>query len=166
MKRLPLVAALAVLALFAIPAHADYPGQCSGGQTQYSLTANDDTRNYANPVCVDGLGGNDDLTLSSDADTAWGDGGGDTIAGKGGNDVIYGGASADLLYGDAGQDYLNGGGSGDIIHDGTNPSGSGDVIVDGDANSELYHCTGAGSNGNDDDLSGFSGSVFHGPGYC
>ena len=84
-----------------------------------------------------GLGGNDFILGSSDADRINGDDGNDRILGGGnsdtlfggvGNDLLNGGAGNDILFGDSGSDTLQGGRGDDVLNGG----GGSDVLV-GDA---------------------------------
>ena len=84
-----------------------------------------------------GLGGNDFILGSSDADRINGDDGNDRLLGGGnsdtlfggvGNDLLNGGAGNDFLFGDSGSDTLQGGRGDDVLNGG----GGSDVLV-GDA---------------------------------
>lgn len=84
-----------------------------------------------------GLGGNDFILGSSDADRLNGDEGNDRLLGGGnsdtlfggvGNDLLNGGAGNDFLFGDSGSDTLQGGRGDDVLNGG----GGSDVLV-GDA---------------------------------
>ena len=84
-----------------------------------------------------GLGGNDFILGSSDADRINGDDGNDrllggdnsdTLFGGVGNDLLNGGAGNDFLFGDSGSDTLQGGRGDDVLNGG----GGSDVLV-GDA---------------------------------
>jgi serralysin len=62
---------------------------------------------------IQGLGGNDSITGSVNADYLYGDDGDDTINGSAGNDQIVGGAGSDVLNGGAGDDQIHGGAGSD-----------------------------------------------------
>ena len=84
-----------------------------------------------------GLGGNDFILGSSDADRINGDDGNDRILGGGnsdtlfggvGNDLLNGGAGNDILFGDSGSDTLQGGRGDDVLN-----GGAGSDVLVGDA---------------------------------
>lgn len=151
----------------ALVAQADYPDGCLPGDDHLVLTPNRDVRTYSNPdKCVDALGGDDDLTFGSGSNSAWGDGGNDAIDGAGGPDELFGGAGFDTLDGAGDHDFIDGGSGSDSLFDGKNPNGSGDVIRGGDGNDTLYHCTGAGSNSNDDVIDVDVETVLSGSQFC
>jgi Ca2+-binding RTX toxin-like protein len=117
-------------------------------------------------VAINGGAGNDTIFGGSRGDSIFGGGGNDLIAGGGGgdlirggdgNDVIYGQGGSDRLYGDAGKDYVDGGLQTDRINGG---SGN-DALVGGTENDFLFGDAGndllAGAGGKDR-LDGGSGS--------
>ncbi|MEA2734237.1 MAG: hypothetical protein QOE14_688 [Humisphaera sp.] len=120
-------------------------------------------------IVINGLNGNDTITLSSNmpsvainggagadslfggprSDSIYGGGGHDLIVGGGGGDVIRGGdgndtilgqGGSDRLFGDAGSDHVDGGVQTDRINGGAN----GDTLVGGTENDFLF-----GDSGND-----------------
>jgi Ca2+-binding RTX toxin-like protein len=135
-----------------------------------SVTSFDPTTSLGiTAIVVNGLNGNDIITLAGDApacavnggagndtiyggkkgdsifggggdDLIFGNSGGDVIRGGDGKDIIYGQGGTDRLFGDAGNDYLNGGEQGDRINGG----GNADTVVGGTGDDFLF-----GDNGND-----------------
>lgn len=100
-------------------------------------------------VAINGGAGNDSIYGGTKGDSIFGGGGADLIFGRGGgdiirggdgNDVIYGQGGSDRLIGDAGNDYLNGGEQGDRM----NGSGNADTLVGSTGDDFLF-----GDNGND-----------------
>ncbi len=84
-----------------------------------------------------GLGGNDFILGSSDADRINGDDGNDRLLGGGNSDTLFGGVGNDLLNGGAGNDFLFGDSGSDTLQggrgdDALNGGGGSDVLV-GDA---------------------------------
>ncbi|MBD2635153.1 calcium-binding protein [Limnothrix sp. FACHB-881] len=71
------------------------------------------------PAGVRGLGGDDQITGSAQADIIYGNLGNDSLYGLGGNDTFYGGQGDDLLVGDGlnstGDDVLSGNKGNDLI---------------------------------------------------
>lgn len=102
-------------------------------------------------IAVNGLGGNDVITISSSillptringgngSDTITGGAGADTIIGGAGNDNINGGAGTDNLSGGAGNDTIAGGQGNDIIGGGQGV----DVLTGGDGNDTITGGAGA-----------------------
>lgn len=64
---------------------------------------------------VRGLGGNDSIEGSSDAEEFNGNSGNDIILGRDGNDLIRGGQGNDRIAGDNGEDVLNGNAGSDLV---------------------------------------------------
>ncbi|MFO0969507.1 MAG: calcium-binding protein [Gemmataceae bacterium] len=103
-----------------------------GANTQATVAAG-----VVNRIVVNGMAGDDKITLNSEAtpgqqpltmgttiyggdgnDLIYGGAGGDTIYGGAGNDSIYGGPGDDRLYGEDGNDTLNGGAGLDVTSGG------------------------------------------------
>ncbi len=135
---------------------------CDPGQTVHTLTSSADTAVYGvtatEPVCVEGLRGDDDVESGAAADVLMGNEGDDVLAGGGGSDRLYGGSGddqlagedgSDLLYGDDGLDYVIGGNGNDQLR-----GGPGDDELDGeDGEDVIFPGSGADQvlGGDDDD---------------
>jgi hypothetical protein len=134
-----------------------------------SQTFNQEQSQLITAIIVNGLNGDDVITLTANfpavainggagADTIYGGpkgdsilggggndliygrGGGDVIRGGDGNDVIYGLGGADRMFGDAGNDHLDGG----VQTDRINGGGNSDTVIGGTEDDFLF-----GDNGND-----------------
>ena len=79
-----------------------------------------------------GLGGNDFILGSSDADRINGDDGNDRLLGGGNSDTLFGGVGNDLLNGGAGNDFLFGDSGSDTLQ-----GGRGDDVLNGGAGSDV-----------------------------
>jgi Ca2+-binding RTX toxin-like protein len=100
------------------------PIQINGGGGNDLITINDD---ITNPVRIDGGagsdtihggGGNDSIYGGSENDTLYGGPGNDRISGNGSKDLIFGEAGKDRLYGNGGNDRLDGGSGDDRLYGG------------------------------------------------
>jgi Ca2+-binding RTX toxin-like protein len=94
--------------------------------------------------------GNDNITLSSFSDYAYGANGNDTILGNGGSDKIYGqagndsisgGKGLDALYGNDGVDRLFGGNGGDLLS-----GGAGNDALTGGTGADIFEFRAGGQN--------------------
>jgi len=87
-----------------------------------------------NKIIIDGAGGNDTLTIETDAENPQGDFGLDVPAdmyGGTGNDTLIGGDFADRMYGGDGGDYLDGRSSADNMYGGAGADTFEDVDTTG-----------------------------------
>jgi len=99
-------------------------------------------------VTLDGLGGNDKLTGSTQDDFLYGGTGNDVLNGKAGSDTMEGGGNDDTLRGGGGIDFLFGDGGADKLFGGT----GNDELYGGTQDDELY------GEGQDDLLDGGAGT--------
>ncbi|WHZ24766.1 MAG: calcium-binding protein [Nitrospira sp.] len=106
--------------------NADYPGAFNDLNNGVFLSGP-----YNNHV--HGLGGNDSIFASIDADgndQLYGDEGDDRLQGEGGHDRLFGGDGADFLMGQSGDDRLEGGTGNDQLQGGYGV----DILLGGDGN--------------------------------
>ncbi|OYU41389.1 MAG: hypothetical protein CFE33_04905 [Pseudorhodobacter sp. PARRP1] len=102
----------------------------------------------ANTLRIAAGAGNDTMLGSSQADTAWMDGGNDLFSGRSGDDTAYGGTGSDTLRGGVGHDKLYGGDNQDFLNgdEGNDwlSGGSGnDTIVGGAGNDQSFGGSGS-----------------------
>ena len=95
-----------------------------------------DDGNASAPVATEG---DDNVTLTEDAETFSALGGDDTVNGLGGNDGLFGDAGNDTLFGGAGNDTLSGDDGNDTLN-----GGPGNDVLDGGAGNDTL-TGGAGS---------------------
>ena len=92
---------------------------------------------------VEGLGGDDEITLYGGDDRADGGAGNDTIEGDAGSDTVFGGTGDDVLFGSYGTDEVHGGGGADRIdggsnHDALHGDAGSDILIGGQGDDELW----------------------------
>ncbi|MBX9581004.1 MAG: hypothetical protein K2X87_11905 [Gemmataceae bacterium] len=95
------------------------------------------------PATVHGGPGNDTVNGGTGVDQLYGDAGNDSLVGGAGNDGVYGGDGTDRVYGGAGDDYLDGGAGNDRAYgnDGADVlwgQGGHDSLDGGAGNDQLY----------------------------
>jgi Ca2+-binding RTX toxin-like protein len=110
----------------------------------FDLTEGPDNRTFAPGqlagMAVRGLGGNDTINGSGDAEDINGNRGNDQVSGGGGSDLLRGGQENDFISGNDGSDQVNGN-----LGDDTVFGGSGDDVVRGGQNNDNV----SGDDGND-----------------
>ncbi len=134
------------------------------GKLPTSTNVNSLPANKIKSIQIDGKSGNDDISLSVDAQNAvkitaiiFGGDGHDTIVGGTKADTIYGGWGNDVIHGMAGIDTIFGDGNRDLLYGGAD----GDLLYGGDHEDKLFGEAGVdklfGGAGNDE-LSGGAGN--------
>jgi hypothetical protein len=92
---------------------------CADSQTRHTLTSSNNIASYGaagpQPVCVEALSGNDQISAGSSDDVLMGNEMGDTLSGGGGADRVYGGSGDDTCYGGSGDDIVYGDGGEDSL---------------------------------------------------
>lgn len=118
-QRRPLILAVLMCAVLALPSHAVAAQSCAEGPQVVGTT-------IVGTPCADVI------RMSSNITAAFGEGGDDVLYGQRGNDSLFGGEGADRLYGGVGDDRLRGGPGDDRLF-----GGFGADSLDGEGGNDL-----------------------------